>query len=135
LQGSASFNKKLTALVVTKFSIIYQKPFVCVFLGKAEWSIVGTSGRHDSFLALAGDLVFIPRGMFHYFANADSQEELKVLIIFNSSQAVEEDDIGIVPSLNGLPIDILAASFGISEEYFKAIRKNVTQTPIILRKI
>jgi oxalate decarboxylase len=60
---------------------------------------------------------------------------LKVLIIFNSSQAVEQDDIGIVASLNGMPIDILAASFGISEEYFKAIRKNITQTPIILRKI
>ena len=95
---------------------------------------MGTNGRHESFVANAGDLVFIPRGIFHYFANADSEEELQVLIVFNSSQSVEEDDIGIVPSFNQMPADILAASFGMPEEYFKAIQRNNTQTPIILRK-
>ncbi|CAF3822473.1 unnamed protein product [Adineta steineri] len=105
-----------------------------VISGKAEWSIVGTNGQHDSFIANVGDLVFIPRGIFHYFANADSEEELKVLIIFNSSQVVEDDDIGIVPSLNEIPIDILAASFGMPKDYFKDIPRNATSTPIIIRK-
>ncbi|CAF1204927.1 unnamed protein product [Adineta steineri] len=105
-----------------------------VVSGKSEWSIVGTDGRHDSFVANAGDLVFIPRGIFHYFANADREEELKVLIIFNSGQVVEDDDIGIVPSLNEMPVDILAASFGMPKDYFKDIPRNMTSTPILLRK-
>lgn len=107
---------------------------VRVHSGKATWTIVGTNGNHESFVANAGDLVFIPRGLFHYFANGDSEEELKVLIVFNSSQVVEDDDIGIVPAFNRMPLSILAASFDMPEEYFKAMRRNMTQTNIILRK-
>ncbi|CAF1098088.1 unnamed protein product [Adineta steineri] len=105
-----------------------------VMSGTAEWGIVGTNGQHDSFIANAGDLVFIPVGVFHYFSNADSEQELKVLVIFNSGKILADDDIGIVPSLNGIPVDILAASFGMPNDYFHAFPRNVTQTPIILRK-
>ncbi|CAF0788747.1 unnamed protein product [Adineta steineri] len=104
-----------------------------VVSGKAEWSVVGTSGQHDSFIAKAGDLVFVPRGYFHYFANADKYEDLKVLIVFNSGLAVSADDIGIVASLNGIPTDILAASFNMPKAYFDKLPRNLTQTSIILR--
>ncbi|CAF0978293.1 unnamed protein product [Adineta steineri] len=104
-----------------------------VLSGKAKWSIVGTNGQHDSFVAKTGDLVFVQQAWFHYFANANENEDLIVLIVFNSGKAVSTDDIGIVAALNGIPTGILAASFDMPKAYFEKLPRNMTQTSIILR--
>lgn len=75
--------------------------------GTAKWTILGTHPdgeyHNDVFTAERGDLVFAPTGLFHYFENASTTEPLDVLIVFNTSTAEPDDDIGIVGSLNAIP--------------------------------
>lgn len=56
-----------------------------VISGEARWSVVEPEGYHDTFQARAGDLVFLPQGSFHYFENGRDDQDLTVLIVFNTS--------------------------------------------------
>lgn len=95
-----------------------------VVSGRVRWSLVGPGGTSDRFEGKAGDLVFAPQGHFHYFENASDTEDLVVLIVFNTSVAEPDDDIGLVESLSAIPPDVLAAIFGVPADTFKAIPKN-----------
>ena len=56
-----------------------------VISGEARWSVVEPEGYHDTFQARASDLVFLPQGSFHYFENGRDDQDLTVLIVFNTS--------------------------------------------------
>ncbi|RJQ79001.1 cupin domain-containing protein [Pseudonocardiaceae bacterium YIM PH 21723] len=109
-----------------------------VISGQAKWTMLGThpSGNYeqDEFIAEAGDLVFAPTGQFHYFENASKTEPLQVLAMFNTSSIEPNDDIGIVGTLNSIPRDVLAATFGVPESAFAAIPKDVKPVVITRRK-
>lgn len=92
-----------------------------VVSGEVRWSLVGPGGTGDAFAGKAGDLVFAPQGHFHYFENASETEDLVVLIVFNTSVAEPDDDIGLVESLSAIPPDVLAAVFGVPADTFQAI--------------
>jgi oxalate decarboxylase len=94
-----------------------------VISGHTRWTFVGPDSTEEAFEAKQGDVIFAPQGHFHYFENASDTEELVVLIVFNSSAAEPDDDIGIVQSFSSLPSWVLAASFGAPAELFDAIPK------------
>ncbi|CAF1030622.1 unnamed protein product, partial [Didymodactylos carnosus] len=98
-----------------------------------KWTILGVQGQHDSFVASAGDVVFIPQGHLHYFENA-GETNLTVLVVFNTSVAESDDDIGIVASISAMPTDVLSAVFGVSQEAFENIPKNFTRAPIVFKR-
>ncbi|MDT8914099.1 cupin domain-containing protein [Amycolatopsis sp. PS_44_ISF1] len=107
-----------------------------VLSGRAEWSILGThpdgSYHNDVFTAEQGELVFAPQGFFHYFANPSDTEGLDVLALFNTSAAEPNDDIGIVGTLNSLPREILAASFGIPVSAFDRVPRDLK--PVVITR-
>ncbi|MCG8917169.1 cupin domain-containing protein [Actinokineospora sp. PR83] len=107
-----------------------------IISGRAEWSILGThpdgSYHNDVFTANRGDLVFAPQGFFHYFANPSSTEGLDVLVMFNTSVAEPNDDIGVVGTLNSIPREILAASFGVPVSAFAAVPRDIK--PVVITK-
>ncbi|MFD5090678.1 cupin domain-containing protein [Amycolatopsis thailandensis] len=109
-----------------------------IISGKADWSILGThedgSYHNQVFSASTGELVFAPQGFFHYFANASTTEGLDVLVMFNTSTGEPNDDIGIVGTLNSLPREILAASFGVPVSAFAAIPKDLKPVVITRRR-
>ncbi|WP_370938871.1 cupin domain-containing protein [Amycolatopsis sp. cg13] len=109
-----------------------------IISGKADWSILGThedgSYHNEVFSARAGELVFAPQGFFHYFANSSTTEGLDVLVMFNTSTGEPNDDIGIVGTLNSLPREILAASFGVPVSAFAAIPKDLKPVVITRRR-
>ncbi|GAA1021023.1 MULTISPECIES: cupin domain-containing protein [Amycolatopsis] len=109
-----------------------------IISGKADWSILGThedgSYHNEVFSAKAGELVFAPQGFFHYFANSSTTEGLDVLVMFNTSTGEPNDDIGIVGTLNSLPREILAASFGVPVSAFAAIPKDLKPVVITRRR-
>lgn len=106
--------------------------------GTAKWTILGThadgSYHNDVFEAGKGDLVFAPTGFFHYFENASTTQGLDVLVIFNTSTAEPNDDIGIVGTLNSLPRDVLGAVFGVPASAFGAIPQKIEPVVITKRK-
>ncbi|OLR94435.1 cupin domain-containing protein [Actinokineospora bangkokensis] len=107
-----------------------------IISGRAEWSILGThpdgSYLNDVFTANRGDLVFAPQGFFHYFANPSTTEGLDVLVMFNTSVAEPNDDIGVVGTLNSIPREVLAASFGVPVSAFAAVPKDIK--PVVITK-
>ncbi|MFD2473779.1 cupin domain-containing protein [Amycolatopsis silviterrae] len=109
-----------------------------IISGKADWSILGThedgSYHNEVFTAGAGELVFAPQGFFHYFANSSTTEGLDVLVMFNTSTGEPNDDIGIVGTLNSLPREILAASFGVPVSAFAAVPKDLKPVVITRRR-
>lgn len=109
-----------------------------IISGKADWSILGThedgSYHNAVFSAGAGELVFAPQGFFHYFANSSNTEGLDVLVMFNTSTGEPNDDIGIVGTLNSLPREILAASFGVPVSAFAAVPKDLKPVVITRRR-
>ncbi|MGW4399242.1 cupin domain-containing protein [Amycolatopsis nivea] len=109
-----------------------------IISGKADWSILGThedgSYHNAVFSAEAGELVFAPQGFFHYFANSSNTEGLDVLVMFNTSTGEPNDDIGIVGTLNSLPREILAASFGVPVSAFAAVPKDLKPVVITRRR-
>ncbi|WP_406629400.1 cupin domain-containing protein [Amycolatopsis sp. WGS_07] len=109
-----------------------------IISGKADWSILGThadgSYHNEAFTASAGELVFAPQGFFHYFANSSTTEGLDVLVMFNTSTGEPNDDIGIVGTLNSLPREILAASFGVPVSAFAAVPKDLKPVVITRRR-
>ncbi|MFE0027488.1 cupin domain-containing protein [Amycolatopsis sp. NPDC059021] len=109
-----------------------------ILSGTAKWTMLGTHGdgsyHNSAFTANQGDLVFAPQGFFHYFENGSKTQGLDVLVIFNTSVGEPSDDIGIVGTLNSLPRDVLAATFGVPESAFKAIPTKIEPVVITKRK-
>ena len=104
-----------------------------VISGRVKWAVLGSRGSHDVFEASTGDLVFVPPGHFHYFENPSEDEDLVVLIVFNTSASEPDDDIGIVASLSVIPPDVLGAVFKTSPDVFRNI-PNKLETITIVRK-
>ncbi|MFF3567647.1 cupin domain-containing protein [Nocardia jiangxiensis] len=107
-----------------------------VISGLARWTMLGThpdgTYHNDLFEAGPRDLVFAPRGFFHYFENASDTEGLDVLVVFNTSTQEPNDDIGIVGTLNSLPRSVLAASFGVSVSAFDQIPDEIK--PVVITR-
>ncbi|KAA8883065.1 cupin domain-containing protein [Nocardia colli] len=107
-----------------------------IIAGRAKWSILGThpdgTYHNDVFEAGQGDLVFAPQGYFHYFENASADTPLDVLVMFNTSAGEPNDDIGIVGTLNSLPREVLAASFGIPVSAFANVPTEIK--PVVITR-
>lgn len=94
-----------------------------VVSGKVKWAIQGLQQEHYTFEAGKGDIVFIPQGFFHYFENGSDDEELVVLVVFNSSVPEPRNDLGIVNALSLMPNDVMAAVFGVASDFFSNLPK------------
>jgi oxalate decarboxylase len=92
--------------------------------------VVGPKAMHDRFEAMQGDLVFAPQGHFHYFENASDDEDLVVLIAFNTSMQEPDDDIGIVAALSAMPTDVLGAVFKTSPSAFENLPRRMERVTI-----
>jgi oxalate decarboxylase len=90
--------------------------------GVAAWTLVDGNGNHESFDQRVGDVVFAPQGSFHYFENRGT-EDMKIVIIQNTSAAEPKDNIGIGESLSKLPPRVLSALFGVPADTFKSFKK------------
>lgn len=98
--------------------------------GRARMAVVAPNNQWQSFDVEPGQVVFVPRGYFHYFENA-GPDELRLLVVFNDSAAESDDDIGVSVSLGGVPNHVLAATFGVPLEAFERIPK-LHQEPVIV---
>jgi oxalate decarboxylase len=97
----------------------------------AAWALVDGNGNHESFDQHVGDVVFAPQGSFHYFENR-GPDDMKIVIIQNTSTPESKDNIGIGESLSVLPPRVLSAVFGVPAETFKPFKK-VDNAIVILR--
>jgi oxalate decarboxylase len=100
--------------------------------GNARMTVLDPRGNSDSFEVEAGDVVFVPQGFFHYFENT-GENELHFLILFNTSLAETEDDIGIAKSIGVMPDDVMAAIFGVPPEVFQRLPKP-TEPLVMVKK-
>jgi oxalate decarboxylase len=75
--------------------------------------------------------VFAPQGSFHYFENRDP-DDMKIVIIQNTSAPEAKDNIGIGQSLSRLPPRVLSAVFGVPAERFSNFKK-IDNVIVILR--
>ncbi|MEV5838294.1 cupin domain-containing protein [Nocardia sp. NPDC052112] len=104
--------------------------------GTAKWTILGTHSdgtyHSQSFEAHPGDLVFAPQGFFHYFENARTDAPLEVLIVFNTSAAETNDDIGILAAINSIPRSVLATVLAIPESALAGIPTDIK--PVVVTK-
>ncbi len=85
--------------------------------GVAYWVLVDGNGNHESFDQKVGDVVFAPQGSFHFFENRGT-DDMKIVIVQNTSAAEPDDNIGIGESISKLPPRILSAIFGVPAETF-----------------
>jgi len=106
--------------------------FNFVISGRARWAVLGLQGEHALFEAGKGDLIFAPQGHFHYFENA-GEDDLVVLVIFNTSAAEPRDDIGLVASLSVIPPEVLGTLMGVSPEVFTGMKRRVSPVTIVKR--
>ncbi|MEZ0050584.1 oxalate decarboxylase [Mycobacterium sp. MAA66] len=90
--------------------------------GVAAWAVVDGNGNHESFDQHVGDVVFAPQGSFHYFEN-HGPDDMKIVIIQNTSTPESKDNIGIGESLSMLPPRVLSAVFGVPAETFNSFKK------------
>ncbi|WIM88367.1 cupin domain-containing protein [Candidatus Mycobacterium wuenschmannii] len=90
--------------------------------GVASWALVDGNGNHESFDQKVGDVVFAPQGSFHYFENRGS-EDMKIVIVQNTSAAEPKDNIGIGESISRLPPRVLSAIFGVPADTFASFKK------------
>lgn len=102
-----------------------------VTAGVAAWMIIDGNGNHESFDQRVGDVVFAPQGSFHYFENR-GPDEMKIVIIQNTSAPEDKDNIGIGESLSRLPPRVLSAVFGVPAETFSNFKK-IDRSIVILR--
>jgi oxalate decarboxylase len=100
--------------------------------GVAAWTLVDGNGNHESFDQHVGDVVFAPQGSFHYFENRGS-DDMKIVIIQNTSAAEANDNVGIGESLSRLPPRVLSALFGVPAETFSSFKK-FDKAIVVLRK-
>jgi oxalate decarboxylase len=103
-----------------------------VTTGVAAWALVDGNGNHESFDQHVGDVVFAPQGSFHYFENR-GPDDMKIVIIQNTSAPEAKDNIGIGESLSKLPPRVLSAVFGVPAETFKPFKK-IDDAIVILRR-
>ena len=99
--------------------------------GVAAWVMIDGNGNHESFDQHVGDVVFAPQGSFHYFENRGT-EDMKIVIIQNTSAPEDKDNIGIGESLSRIPPRVLSAIFGVPAETFNSFRK-IENSIVILR--
>jgi oxalate decarboxylase len=99
--------------------------------GVAAWMLIDGNGNHESFDQHVGDVVFAPQGSFHYFENRGS-EDMKIVIIQNTSTPEDKDNVGIGESLSRIPPRVLSAIFGVPAETFNSFRK-IDGSIVILR--
>ena len=90
--------------------------------GVATWVVIDGNGNHEAFDQHVGDVVFAPQGSFHYFENR-GPDDLKIMILQNTSTPEDKDNIGIGQSLSALPPRVLSAVFGVPETTFKPFKK------------
>ncbi len=90
--------------------------------GIAAWSLVDGNGNHESFDQKVGDVVFAPQGSFHYFENRGT-DEMKIIIVQNTSAPEAKDNVGIGESISKLPPRVLSAIFGVPEKTFESFKK------------
>jgi oxalate decarboxylase len=90
--------------------------------GKGKMSVVSPMNEKQEMEFGAGDLVFFPRGYFHYIESI-GQEKLQFLAIFNHEQP---EYLGIVMALAGMPADALGNSFKVPPATFKEFKKEDT---------
>ena len=69
--------------------------------GDRRWALVDGNGNHESFDQKVGDVVFAPQGSFHYFENL-GPDEMKIVIVQNTSAPEAKDNIGIGESISQL---------------------------------
>jgi oxalate decarboxylase len=99
--------------------------------GVAAWVLIDGNGNHESFDQHVGDVVFAPQGSFHYFENR-GPDDMKIVIIQNTSAPEAKDNIGIGESLSRLPPRVLSAVFGVPADTFNSFKK-VENAIVILR--
>ena len=99
--------------------------------GVAAWVIIDGNGNHESFDQHVGDVVFAPQGSFHYFENR-GPDDMKIVIIQNTSAPEDKDNIGMGESLSRIPPRVLASIFGVSAETFSSFKK-IDNSIVILR--
>jgi oxalate decarboxylase len=99
--------------------------------GVAAWVIIDGNGNHESFDQRVGDVVFAPQGSFHYFENR-GPDDLKIVIIQNTSASEDKDNIGIGESVSRIPPRVLSAIFGVPAETFGSLKK-IDSSIVILR--
>lgn len=99
--------------------------------GVAAWAIIDGNGNHESFDQHVGDVVFAPQGSFHYFENR-GPDDLKIVIIQNTSAPEDKDNIGIGESVSRIPPRVLSAIFGVPAETFSSLKK-IDSSIVILR--
>ena len=100
--------------------------------GVASWALVDGNGNHESFDQKVGDVVFAPQGSFHYFENR-GPDDMKIVIVQNTSTPESKDNIGIGESLSKLPPRVLSAIFGVPEKTFNSFKK-IDEAIVVLRK-
>jgi oxalate decarboxylase len=99
--------------------------------GIATWVVIDGNGNHENCDQHVGDLVFAPQGSFHYFENR-GPDDMKIVIIQNTSAPEAKDNIGIGESLSRLPPRVLSAVFGVPADTFDKFKK-IDNAIVILR--
>ena len=99
--------------------------------GVAAWVVIDGNGNHETFDQHLGDVVFAPQGSFHYFENR-GPDDMKIVIIQNTSAPEDKDNIGIGESLSRIPPRVLSAIFGVPAQAFESFKK-IDNSIVILR--
>jgi oxalate decarboxylase len=100
--------------------------------GVASWALVDGNGNHENFDQKVGDVVFAPQGSFHYFENRGT-DDMKIVIVQNTSAPEAKDNIGIGESISKLPPRVLSAVFGVPQKTFDSF-KQIDKAIVILRR-
>ena len=100
--------------------------------GVAAWALVDGNGNHESFDQHVGDVVFAPQGSFHYFENR-GPDDMKIMIIQNTSAPEAKDNIGIGESLSKLPPECCRPSSAFRQRPSSPSRRS-TSAIIVLRR-
>lgn len=100
--------------------------------GVAAWVVVDGNGNHERFDQHVGEVVFAPQGSFHYFENRGT-DDMKIVIIQNTSTPEAKDNTGIGESLSKLPPRMLSAVFGAPAAVFESFTKS-NEAIVVLRR-
>jgi oxalate decarboxylase len=88
--------------------------------GRALMTIFSPGAGHDTFTVDPGEIVFVPRGYIHHIENIHDGDT-KFVIVFNHELP---EDIGISGSSGAMTDSVLAATFGLSSEYFRSFKSS-----------
>lgn len=87
--------------------------------GKGIMSVVESDNRQETYEFGAGDLIFFPKGSFHYIEST-GDEDLEFLVVFNNELP---ELIGINAALAGLPDEALGTTFKVPASTFENFEK------------